>query len=44
MVTPRTALKYLAASPLVICWASTTTIAATIPLSVAVPAAVTVPP
>ena len=32
IVTPSTALKYLAASPLVIWWASTTTMVATIPL------------
>ena len=33
MVTPSTALKYLAALPLVICWARMTTIVATTPLN-----------
>ena len=33
MVTPSTALKYLAALPLVICWARITTTVATTPLN-----------
>ena len=33
IVTPSTALKYLAALPLAICWARMTTIVATMPLN-----------